>query len=157
VGYLQVREKPLAENLAAAMGLLTLHQATRNEDYRQLAEATLSAFVETYREHGEFAAGFGLAVHLWSNTLVEVTIEGPPGDASTLLMLQAATKLTNPHLQIKPVLAASLEPPARAHICLDTVCLPPVNDPAELEETLNRMMSTQDTPFENLFERFPGL
>ena len=157
VGYLQVREKHLAENLAAAMGLLTLHQATRNEDYRQLAEATLSAFVETYREHGEFAAGFGLAVHLWSNKPVEVTIEGPLGDASTLGMLRAATKLSYPHLQIKPVLAASLDPPARALICLDTVCLPPVNDPAELEDTLNRMVSNQDSPLENIFQRFPGL
>ena len=157
VGYLQVREKPLAENLAAALGLLMLHQATRDQDYRQLAEATLSAFVETYREHGEFAAGFGLAVHLWSNTPVEVTIEGPPGDASTLAMLRSAAKLPYPHLQIKPVLAASLEPPARAHICLDTVCLPPVIDPGELEATLDRMVSTQESPLENIFERFPGL
>ena len=157
VGYLQVREKPLAENLAAALGLLMLHQATRDQDYPQLAEATLSAFVETYREHGEFAAGFGLAVHLWSNTPVEVTIEGPPGDASTLAMLRSAAKLPYPHLQIKPVLAASLEPPARAHICLDTVCLPPVIDPGELEATLDRMVSTQESPLENIFERFPGL
>ena len=157
VGYLQVREKPLAENLAAAMGLLTLHQATRNEDYRQLAEATLSAFVETYRGHGEFAAGFGLAVHLWSNTPVEVTIEGPPGHASTLAMLRAASKLHYPHLEIKPVLVADLEPPARAHICLDTVCLPPVIDPSELQDTLNGMVSGQESPFENIFERFSAL
>ena len=157
VGYLQVREKPLAENLAAAMGLMLLHQATRNEDYRQLAEATLSAFVETYREHGEFAAGFGLAAHLWLNAPVEVAIEGPPGDASTLAMLRAATRLPYPHLQIKPVLTAGVKPPARAHICLDTVCLPPVVDPGDLEDTVNRMFSTQESPFENIFERLPGL
>ena len=157
VGYLQVREKPLAENLAAARGLLTLHQATRNVDYQQLAEATLSAFVETYREYGEFAASFGLAVHLWSNPPVEVAVEGPVSHLTTQAMLRASARLPYPHLLIKPVLAENHEPPARAHICLDTVCLPPVSDPDELEDTLSRMVSNQATPFENIFERLPGL
>ena len=157
VGYLQVREKPLVDNLVAARGLMTLHQATRNDDYRQLAEATLSAFVDSYREHGEFAAGFGLAVELWSNTPVEVTIEGPPGDLSTLEMLRAATRLPYPHLQIKPLLAGTTGTLAMAHICLDTVCLPAVNDPGELEDTVNRMIASQESPFENILERFPGL
>ena len=156
VGYLQVREKPLADNLVAARGLMLLHQATRNEDYRQLAEATLSAFVDSYREHGEFAAGFGLAVDLWSNTPVEVTIEGPPGDLSTLAMLRAATRLPYPHLQIKPVLVETIGTLAMAHICLDTVCLPPVNDPGELEDTVNQMIASQGSLFENILERFPG-
>ena len=67
----------MAENLAAAMGLMKLNQATRNSDYRELAEATISGFAETYREHGEFAASYGLAVDLWLNPPVEITIEGP--------------------------------------------------------------------------------
>ena len=44
--------------------LVRLYQTTRNNDYRQVCEATLSAFVETFREQGEFAAEYGLAT-LW--------------------------------------------------------------------------------------------
>ena len=157
LGYLQIREKPLAENLAAALGLLALRHATGNGDYGQLAEATISAFVETYREHGEFAASFGLTVHLWANSPVEVTVEGPAGHPTTQTMLRASAGLTYPHVQVKPVLTENIEPPARAHVCLDTVCLPPVTDPDVLEDTLDRMISNQAAPFENIFDRFPGL
>ncbi len=157
IGYLQVREKPLAENLAAAMGLMKLNQATRNSDYRELAEATISGFAETYREHGEFAASYGLAVDLWLNPPVEITIEGPPEGADTLAMLKAAWRLSYPHLDIKPVLSANLEPPALAHICLDNVCLPPVTDPDELAGVFADMVSPKASPFENIFERFPGV
>jgi uncharacterized protein YyaL (SSP411 family) len=157
VGYLQVREKPLADNLAAALGLSKLHQTTRDSDYRQLAEATLSAFAETYREHGEFAAAYGAAVDHWLNSAVEITIEGPEQDESTRAMVQAAARLSHPNLDIKPVLDKATGPPARAHICLDTVCLPPVTDPAELAASVTSVFETQDSPFENIFERFPGL
>ena len=157
IGYLQVREKALADNLVAVLGLLKLNQATRNDDYRQLAEATLSAFVETYRDHGEFAATYGLLVDLWLNSPVEVTIEGMPNDGSTLNMLKAAAALPCPHLEIKPVLIEMFDPPAMAHICLDTICLPPVSDPSALAESVNGLVSAQTSPFENIFERFPGL
>ena len=80
VGHLQVREKQLPENMLAVQGLTQLYHATRNEDYRQLCEATLSAFAAVFREHGEFAAEFGLTVDLFCNPMVEVTIEGSPGD-----------------------------------------------------------------------------
>ena len=157
IGYMQVREKHLAENLPAALGLLKLSYVAANDDYRRVAEATLSAFVETYREHGEFAAGYGLAVDLWLNSPVEITIEGPPEDASTLAMLRAATRVPYPNLEIRPTLAEHLPAPALAHVCLNTVCLPPVTDPDRLATSVAQMESPQDSPFENIFERFTGL
>ena len=157
VGYLQVREKPLADNLIAVQGLLKLNQATKNNDYGPLAEATLSAFVETHRDHGEFTGAYGLLVDLWLNAPVEITIEGTPGDSSTLKMLKAAAALPHPHLEIKPLLVQNFTPPAKAYICLDTVCLPPLSDPSELAESVNSMLSEQASPIENIFQRFPGL
>ena len=157
VGYLQVREKPMADNLVAAMGLLKLNQSTRADDYRRLVKATLSAFVETHREQGEFAATYGLLVDLWLDSPVEVTIEGIPSDVSTLAMLKAAAVLPRPYLDIKPVLAERFDPPAKAYICLDTICLPPVSNPDELAETVNSLVSAQTSPIENIFERFPGV
>ena len=156
-GYLELREKHLADNLVAALGLMKLGQATRDIDYRPLAEATLSAFVETYREHGEFAAGYGLAVDLWLNSPVEVTVEGPGEDPSTMAMVRAAARLSYPRLEIKPALSPGFDPPAIAHICLDNVCLPPVTDPDQLERAVTRMVSAQESPFQDILERFPGL
>ena len=63
-------------------------------------------------------------------------------------------RLSHPNLDIKPVLDKATGPPARAHICLDTVCLPPVTDPAELAASVTSVFETQDSPFENIFERF---
>jgi uncharacterized protein YyaL (SSP411 family) len=157
IGYMEVREKHLAENLPAALGLLKLGHVAANDDYRRVAEATLSAFAETYREHGEFAAGYGLAVDLWLNSPVEITIEGPTQDASTQAMVRAATRVPYPHLEIRPTLAEDLSPPALAHVCLNTVCLPPLSDPNQLAASVAEMGSPQDSPFENIFERFPGL
>ena len=157
VGYLQLREKPVADNLIAVLGLLKLNHAAKNDDYRPLAEAALSAFVETYREHGEFTGAYGLIVDLWLNSPVEITIEGTPGDTSTLKMLKAAAALPYPHLEIKPLLAESFEPPAKAYICLETVCLPPISDPDELADTVNSIVSGQTGPIEDIFQRFPGL
>ena len=157
VGYLRQREKPLAENLVAALGLLRLGEAAKTTDYRPLAEAALSAFAQTYRDHGEFAGAYGLLVDLWLNQPVEIAIEGATGDAGTRKMLKAAATLPYPNLVIKPSLTEDFQPPARALICLDTVCLPPVVNPGELAEAVNGVVSDQASPIENIFHRFPGL
>ena len=80
IGHLQIREKIFADNTVAAQALIRLHRCTRNSDYIQLAEATLSAFAETFLEQGEFAADDGLAVNLLKNDPVEITVEGRPED-----------------------------------------------------------------------------
>ena len=156
IGHLQIREKVLADNTVAAQALIRLHQTTRNADYRQIAEATLSAFVETFREQGEFAADYGLAVHLLNNDLVEVTVEGKPEDAGCQALLAAAVRLPQPNLDIKTIVAADGDSVARAHVCLDTVCLPPVDSPAELAEAVAGLTKQQESPFQDIFQVFPG-
>ena len=156
VGHLQVREKPLGDNVTAAQALLRLHQVTRNEDYRQVAEATLSAFAESYQEQGEYSAEYGLAVHLLKNNLVEVTIEGRPGDPGCRELVAAAARLPQPNLDIKTVLAADGDIMARAHVCLDTVCLPPVDSPKELAEAVAGLTKQQESPYQDIFQLFPS-
>ena len=156
VGHLQVREKTLADNMTAAQALLRLYQTTRNEDYRQITEATLSAFAETYRDHGEFSAEYGLAVHMWKNAMVEVTIEGRPGDPGCQALVAAAARLPQPNLDIKTVTATDGDTVARAHVCLDTVCLPPVDSPQELAEAVAGLTKQQESPFQDIFQVFPG-
>ncbi|MCH2499855.1 MAG: DUF255 domain-containing protein [Dehalococcoidia bacterium] len=156
IGHLQIKEKVLADNTVAAQALIRLHQTTRNADYRQIAEATLSAFVETFREQGEFAADYGLTVHLLNNDLVEVTVEGKPEDAGCQALLAAAVRLPQPNLDIKTIVAVDGDSVARAHVCLDTVCLPPVDSPAELSEAVAGLTKQQESPFQDIFQVFPG-
>ena len=119
----------------------------------------MSAFVESYREYGEFSAAYGLAVDRVTNSPVEVTVDGRPEDPATRAMLDAASRLTAPHLEIKPVLAADPNLQCQAHVCLDTLCLPPVSDPEQLAGAVADMSPGSPfgaNPFENIFERFPG-
>ena len=153
VGHLQVREKQLPENMTAVQGLLRLYQSTRNEDYRQLCEATLSAFMPVFREHGEFAAEFGLAVDLFLNPMVEVTVEGDPQSSDCRALLEAAARLDSPNLDLKTVLAGG---PALAHVCLDTLCLPPVSTPEALAESAAGIENQPTSPFQDIFSIFPG-
>lgn len=153
VGHLQVREKPMPENMTAVQGLLRLYQATRNEDYRQICEATLSAFAGVFREQGEFAAEFGLTVDLFCNPMVEVTVEGSPEDPACRDLLAAAVRLNSPNLEIKTVAANS---GALAHVCLDTLCLPPVSTPAALAESASGIDNQPASPFQDIFQIFPG-
>ena len=156
IGHLQVREKPLPDNVAAAVALIKLYHATRNGDYRQVAEATLSAFVETYREYGEFSADYGVAVHHLLNSPVEITIEGSNGDPGTRAMLRAAVRLPYPNLDIRPVLAVALDTPVQAQVCLETLCLPPVSDPEDLAATVESALTAQESPFQNILDLFPA-
>ncbi len=153
VGHLQVREKQLPENMLAVQGLLRLYHATGSDDYRQLCEATLSAFVGVFREYGEFAAEFGLTIDLFCNPVVEVTIEGDPEDPGSRDLLEAAVRLNRPNLEIKTVRAGS---PALAHICLDTLCLPPVSAPDALAAAVAGMDHQPASPFQDILRIFPG-
>ena len=94
------------------------------------------------------------------NSPVEVTVEGQHRDPATTAMLKAAYQLACPHLEVKPIAAQDTGVPAQAHVCLDTVCLPPVSDPGELAEAVENMTGSGpfgDSPFENIFEKFPGI
>ena len=153
VGHMQVREKQLPENMTAVQGLLRLYQATRNDDYRQICEATLSAFAAVFREHGEFAADFGLAVDVFSSPMVEVTIEGTPEDSGCVGLVAAASRLDSPNLEIKTVAAGGT---ALAHVCLDTLCLPPVSTPEALREAVAGVDAQPPSPFQDILRIFPG-
>ncbi len=161
IGHMRVRDKPLPENVAAAVALLKLEQITGDSNYHQVAETTLSVFTETCHEYGEHAAVYGQAVDLLHNAPVEVTLEGRPEDRETLDMLSAAVRLPCPNLVIKPVAVDDRGYPAQAHVCLDTLCLPPVSDPDSLGPMVMDMLSNQanpfaNSPFDNIFDRLPG-
>ena len=89
-GYLHAREKPLSDNVAVTTGMMRLRHATNEEHYRQVAHHTLSAYAEANRDYGEFAADYAIAVDRYLNPVVEVTVEGQPGQPDAQAMLAAA-------------------------------------------------------------------
>ena len=155
VGYLKAREKPLPENLAAVRGLLKLHHLTQDPSYHETARQTLSAYAETYRAHGEFAANYAVAVDLFLNPLVEITVEGAPSQPETQEMLRAACQLTYPNVVVK-LAGGSPGGEAQAHVCVDNMCWPPVTDPAELAGLAAEAMTPREDPLGNIFQQFGG-
>ena len=154
LGLLKVREKPLQDNVAAVTALLKLYQATRQDEYREVAKAALSAYVEAYPEHGESASSYAVAVDLFLNPSIEIALEGSPEKADTRSMVVAASRVPYPHTVLKPLPPSGRESPARAHLCMETVCLPPVTDAAQLGEAVAEMLSPKPSPFQNILERF---
>ena len=151
-GYLQVREKPLAENVAAALGMMRLSHVTFEERYRHTAHHTLSAYVEANRDYGELAADYAVAVDRYLNPVVEVTVEGRPGTPDADAMLVAAMQLDSPNLLVKLATVASGDAPAQAHVCLDTVCYPPVSDPSALADAVAGGGMATESPFQNVLD-----
>jgi uncharacterized protein YyaL (SSP411 family) len=156
VGYLRVREKPLPDNIAAVWGLLKLDQATFKDDNREVIGAALSAFVDVNRVYGEFAASYGMLLDLYLNDPVEITIEGNFQETRTRELLGAAARVSTTNLVIK---AVALDEPGltpQAHVCLNTVCLPPVDNPEALAATVDGAAQTNESPFADIFQIFPG-
>ena len=67
-------------------------------------------------------------------------------------MLAAAMTLPDPHLLVKLAAVADGSAPAQAHVCLDTVCYPPVTDPAELENAVRNGGGITASPFQNVLD-----
>ncbi len=153
VGYMRLLEKPLAENMQAVEGLVKLHHATGDGRYRQQAENVLGAYTEANRDFGEHAASYAVAVDLFLHSPLEITIEGELGRADTSALATAALRVSYPHLVLKP--SPSLPgTPAVAHVCVDTLCYPPVSQPEELAASVQEALEGPQTPAENIFERF---
>ena len=153
----EVRDKPISDNVVAIEALIRLFSYTHDEEYRNAAEAALSAFVPVYREYGEAAAGYALAVHRFLYSPVEVTVVGAPGGADTRAMITAAANIPYPNTTIKYVDSDDDErmaeagywagSEAQAYVCLGTLCLAPVSDPETLHQTVLEFLEAgvQDT------------
>ena len=152
LGYLRAREKPLQDNAAVAEGLIRLNHITNQEHYRQTAHHVLSAYVDAHRDYGEWGADYAVALDHYLNPMVEVTVEGQPGSPEARAMLSATMMLDAPNLVIKMVVSQDKHAPAQAHVCLDTVCYPPVSDPSALAESITSGGAAIESPFQNVLD-----
>jgi len=160
LGALAARRKPLqdsptpAGNPAAAIALLRLHAYTNDAQHRELAEKTLKAFAGIAAHYGLFAASYGVALsmYLQPHTQVVVLGSGERGaqlEATALKVFGLNQSVL--HLAEGKVAAQTLPPAlaetipnlpgirdsaAKAVVCSDASCQPPVSTTEKLEQQL---------------------
>lgn len=152
-GYMRLREKPLPENVQVAEGLLKLHHATGDSSYRLRAENVLRSYTEANRDFGEHAASYAVAVDRFLHAPVEITIEGHAQSAEAAALARAAARVGYPHVVIKRSVS-SPGSEAMAHVCVDTLCYPPVSKPDDLAASVQEALEGPANPAESIFERF---
>ena len=160
LGALTARRKPLqdtptpAGNPTAASALLRLHTLSGRQEYRDIAEDTLSSFAGIVEHFGLYAGSYGLALERLLLDPVQVVIVGSGPAAARLEATAVARFAVNKTvIRIAPfrlepggipealaeILLQMQAPPvadAWALVCHGHTCLPPVTEAEALLEAL---------------------
>jgi len=155
MGGIEVRRKPLQDsptpgaNSVAAMVLNRLYALTGEAFYRTWAGRTLEAFIGPIPQYGLFASTYALSALLHARHPLEVIVTGGTGDAKAAELERTAHsvyRFGKTVLRVTPErLAHSCLPPAlqqtlphldaaeaRAFVCINRTCYPPVSEPEKL-------------------------
>ena len=160
LGVLGARRKPLqdaptpAGNPTAASALLRLEELSGKDEYREIAEDTLSSFAGIVEHFGLYAGSYGLALEELLLDPVQVVIVGSGPEAVRLEAMAVARYAVNktvtrigpwrltpggiPDALAEMLLNAPAPKDAAvwAIICRGRTCLPPVTDSEELLKAL---------------------
>lgn len=160
LGALSARRKPFqdsptpAGDPAAAVALLRLHALTNESRYHELAEATLEVFAGIAEQFGIYAGTYGLASIWMSRPHTQVVVCGsgelahelyraaiqPFAINKTVLRItdsEAAAAYLPPALaETVPNLPGVKEGKSLAVVCTNFTCLPPIEDPEELQRVV---------------------
>ncbi len=130
---LRHRLVPVDGNALASGALDQLARATYDPDHHHLSGRLLSSLSVDPNHHTDTAAAYAMSIYRWLHPAVEVTVEGVWGSDATRRMMFSAASLPYPNVAIRQVHVADGDPEmAWAEACLDTMCLAPVKDPAQL-------------------------
>jgi uncharacterized protein YyaL (SSP411 family) len=159
LGALVARRKPFqdsptpAGDPAAALALLRLHALTNESRYYELAEGTLEVFAGIAEQFGIYAGTYGLAAVWMSRPHTQVVVVGsgelahdlyraaiqPFAINKTVLRItdnDAAAYLPPALAETVPNLPGVKEGKSLAVVCTNFTCLPPIEDPEELERVI---------------------
>ncbi len=164
LGVLDTRRKPFqdsptpAGNSMASIALLRLHALTNDQRYRDLAEQTMEVFAGVAAQYGIFAGTYGIASVLFAQPHLQVVVlgEGPVAEElykearREFLINKSVVRLTTneavaqnlpPALaETIPNLQAGKPDEARAIICSNFTCQPPVSTAADLRNAMARCL-----------------
>ena len=153
VGYMRLRERPLAENMVIAEALLKLHHATGKDLYQSKAEKVLRAYSEAAWDFGEHVATYAICIDRFLHPPVEITVEGSLTGSDAQDLIAAAARVAYPNVVIKTV-ASDQNDRALAHVCVDTLCFPPVSQGDELAASVKEALEGPQNPVDNIFGKF---
>jgi uncharacterized protein len=138
----------LAANSGAALAFLRLASLTHDDRWRERAAALLPPIAQRVGHAGLFACGAALAVGLVAGAPATVIVEGSGPEARALAQTARRTWHPNawvfeghppPPFALPDVAGAPAHGDAtRALVCFGNSCAPPVTDPAQLRELLER-------------------
>jgi uncharacterized protein YyaL (SSP411 family) len=166
LGVLGTRRKPFqdsptpAGNSVAAIALMRLYAYTNQQGYRNHAEQTLEVLAGLASKFGIFAATYGIAAVYFSKPHTQVVIVGDDDLAGQLYAVAASFFGFDKavlRLRANEVVAQNL-PPALAEtipqlpgiekgksvavVCAGFSCQPPMSDPQQLRQSLNRAVES---------------
>ena len=137
----------LSPNAAAALAFLRLGVLLHDDRWRERGRELAAALAARLDGAGVFGAGAALAAGLWATPPVQVVVEGRSPSAEALLAVSRRT--WHPNLAVfsghppapfslpsEAAVPAAEPSGARAIVCFERSCAPPVNEPAELERLL---------------------
>jgi len=158
IGAVSANRKPFqdaptpAGNSAAAIALLKLHALTNNNEYYERAKETLEVFAGAAEQFGIYSGTYGIA-SVWlakGHTQVVVVGSGPGADAlygtavRPFALNKIALRVTPEQFHLLPPALAEMVPnlpniaeSARAVVCSNFTCQPPVSDPEELKRVMH--------------------
>ncbi|MGA8529412.1 MAG: thioredoxin domain-containing protein [Acidobacteriaceae bacterium] len=159
LGALAARRKPMqdsptpAGNSTAAGALLRLHALSGRDDFRSIAQDTLTAFAGVIEHYGLYAGSYGLALERLLLPPIQVVIVGGGPPAQPLAAIANARYAVNKAVilfrqeqiqaaHLPPLLAETLPHLPRldrpfALVCRGTSCLPPATTADALIEQMN--------------------
>ena len=147
---LQRRLVPVDGNALASEALDRLGRATYDAERHRQAGDVLSAMAVRTDQHGDAAAAYAMAIYRWLNPAIEVTVGGMWGTDAVGRMMFAAAALPYPNVVISRAQLAEAAQLAEddlgkawAEACLDTMCLAPVTDPAQLRPVVMEYLRGQ--------------
>ena len=146
LGRLATRQKPVKENVAAALVFLRLARLTHDDAYESIARRTLEQYATIVDAQGYFAADYAKAVDLLLNPGAEIKIVAVPGGATALHA--AALALLVPERVVRVIDASDAAalvaealpalPSPAAYVCYGTLCSAPVTAPDDLFDAVAR-------------------
>jgi uncharacterized protein len=165
LGVLSARRKPFqdaptpAGNSMAAIALLRMHGYTGDSGYREKAEETMEVFAGSAEQFGIFGATYGIAAVHYSQPHTQIVVIGSGAEADALwsaanagfafnktVLRMAANELVAQNLP--PSLAETIPNvpgvqtgQAKAVVCSNFSCQPPVSEPEQLAQLLREQTS----------------
>ena len=154
LGELRHADKPMDENSLMSMGLLRLSWLSGNDDYAQIAGKSLELFSRDYERYGLMGAIYGLALEMYLEGPVGITILSRSKSKALDEFRARALNLYSAgryvlHLdpskdgdRIKRLGYDYSRAPV-AFVCVGKVCGAPLKDPSQMERAVSSLLDVR--------------